>query len=291
LIFPVADQEGFYAEHNVQLDEVTSFGGGGTTIRGVVTGGIPVAGGSAAGAANSFTAGAPVHIIANVDEPPPIDVVTLADSDIESIQDLQGKKVGFTNPGSVSQQLLAGSIARADGISLDDVTLQAMGGLGETITGINEGIIDAGWSNITVSIPKVQAGDWKRIYGTWEYITIPNLVLLAGQQTIEEQPEMLQGIVDAHANAGDFYRNNTDAVASMWADLYDNVDQDLALQVLEKKIEISDVGVWTNGMQKDTIDQLEQAMQLSGMVDEEESLPWEDILDQQFLSDEEKIDF
>lgn len=289
LVFPVSKRQGFYEEEGITLGEVTSFGGGGTTIRGVVTGGIPVAGGSAAAAVNAFSSGAPVHLIANIDEPPPIDVVAPADSDIGSIQDLAGKTVGYTNPGSISEQLLAASIKRADGISLDQVTLKAMGGLGETISGLGEGIIDAGWSNITVSIPRVENGEWKRVYGTWEYVTIPNLSLLAGQRTIEENAETLQGFVNAHIKAGEFYRNNTGEVAKIWTDLHDNIDEDLALKVLEKKIEISDVGTWTVGFQKSSLDQMEQAMQLSGVLDSDTSAPWKEVIDQRFLSDDKTI--
>lgn len=289
LVFPVSKRQGFYEEEGITLGEVTSFGGGGTTIRGVVTGGIPVAGGSAAAAVNAFTSGAPIHLIANIDEPPPIDVVAPADSDIGSIQDLAGKTVGYTNPGSISQQLLAASIKRADGISLDQVTMKAMGGLGETISGLGEGIIDAGWSNITVSIPRIEKGEWKRVYGTWEYVSIPNLSLLAGQRTIEQNPEILQGFVNAHVKAGEFYRNSTDEVATIWADLYDNVDEELALKVLEKKLEISDVGVWTVGFRKSSLDQMELAMQLSGVLGSDTSAPWKKVIDQQFLPDDKKI--
>ncbi|MFB6097200.1 MAG: ABC transporter substrate-binding protein [Haloferacaceae archaeon] len=288
LIFPVSQQQGFYEEQGLELGKVTSFGGGGTTIRGVVTGGIPIAGGSGAGVIKAFTSGAPVHIIANIDEPPPIDVVTPASSDIETIQDLAGKTVGFTNPGSVSQQLLAASIESADGISLDEVTLKAMGGLGETISGLDEGIIDAGWSNITVSIPRIESGDWRRVYGTWEYAKIPNLVLLAGQRTIEEQPEFLQGVVDAHAKAGEFYRNNTGEVAKLWADLWDNIDRPLAEKVLEKKLEISHVGVWPNSFRKSSLENLARAMHLSGILDQG-TPPWDQILDQRFLPEADRV--
>ena len=49
---------------------------------------------------------------------------------MNSIEDLKGKKVGYTSPGSVSQGLLALSLERS-GVGVDNVEMRTMGGLTE----------------------------------------------------------------------------------------------------------------------------------------------------------------
>ena len=64
--------------------------------------------------------------------------MTLPDRGIESIEDVRGKSVGFTEPGSITQGCAVLSL-QAAGIDPDEVELQAMGGLSEAITGLKEG--------------------------------------------------------------------------------------------------------------------------------------------------------
>lgn len=277
----VSIKKGFYENNGISISEVTSFSGGGTTVRGLTTGGIPVGSGAAAAAVKGWNAGAPIQMIANDVAPPAIDVLTLPDSGIETIQDLKGKTVAYSNPGATSQAMLILSLERADGISVDDVELKAMGGLGESITGVKEGAVDAGWSNIIVSIPKINSGGFKRVYGTWEYAKeIPSEVIMTGTRTIEEKPDLLQGIVDSHIEANKFIANNKDETAKIWSNTADNITKDLGVQVLNKTLDIND-DYYSVQFSENAFSSLTEMLQLAGMVDEKPK--WDKIVDRQFL--------
>lgn len=74
-----------------------------------------------------------------------VQIVTLADSGIESIEDLKGKRVSVGAPGS-GTEVNAKTLLEANGISFDDFTMQRLN-FNETADALNNGDIDAGfWS-------------------------------------------------------------------------------------------------------------------------------------------------
>lgn len=77
--------------------------------------------------------------------PNAVQLVTLADSDIQSIDDLRGKRVSVGAPGS-GTELNARAVLESNGISYDDFTPQRLN-FNETADAIRDGDIDAGfWS-------------------------------------------------------------------------------------------------------------------------------------------------
>ena len=132
----VAIEQGYFEERGITLDEIVGSSGGGETVRNVVTGGLPLGAVATPAAINAFNEGSELKIlggaIANTAD---ISFVTLPDRGIESIEDVRGKSVGFTEPGSITQGCAVLSL-QAAGIDPDEVELQAMGGLSEAITGL-----------------------------------------------------------------------------------------------------------------------------------------------------------
>ncbi|WP_301585171.1 TAXI family TRAP transporter solute-binding subunit [Halomonas alkaliantarctica] len=77
--------------------------------------------------------------------PNAVQLVTLAESDIQTIADLAGKRVSVGAPGS-GTELNARAVLEANGISYDDFTPQRLN-FNETADAIRDGDIDAGfWS-------------------------------------------------------------------------------------------------------------------------------------------------
>ena len=77
--------------------------------------------------------------------PNAVQLVTLADSDIESLADLEGKRVSVGAPGS-GTELNARALLEANGMSYDDFNPQRLN-FNETADAIRDGDIDAGfWS-------------------------------------------------------------------------------------------------------------------------------------------------
>ncbi len=77
--------------------------------------------------------------------PNAVQIVTLADSGISSLQDLKGKRVSVGAPGS-GTEVNAAAILEANGVSYDDMQVQRLN-FNETADALRNGDIDAGfWS-------------------------------------------------------------------------------------------------------------------------------------------------
>ena len=138
--------------------------GGGTTVRNVVSGGLPIGEVATTAAVTAFMAGADIRIVGGgVASSKDVFWVTGPDSELDSIEDLAGKEVGYTSPGSVTQGLLALSLERS-GVGVDNVKTRSMGGLTEGLTALKNGDIDAAAILEPMFSEQVEEEGWKPVF-------------------------------------------------------------------------------------------------------------------------------
>ena len=139
----VAQELGYMKAEGIDVKGIVGSSGGGTTVRNIAQGGLTMAEASTAAGIKSIFAGENLKIIAaGVQTPGTIAWCSKRGSPIKSIHDLEGKSVGFTQPGSVSETLL-GMCLRAAGIDPSKVKARAAGGIGENYTLLMNGSLDA----------------------------------------------------------------------------------------------------------------------------------------------------
>ena len=106
-----AVDQGLFEKHGVRVKQIVGSEGGGTTVRNVVSGGLPIGEVATTAAITAFQAGADIRIVGGgVASSKDVFWVTRPDSKRDAIEDLKGKEVGYTSPGSVTQGLLALSL-------------------------------------------------------------------------------------------------------------------------------------------------------------------------------------
>jgi NitT/TauT family transport system substrate-binding protein len=139
----LGQEAGFFRKEHLILN-LSYTAGGSDTIQAVVTGsadfGIGV-GTTAAIAA--YAKGAPIRIVASSSTGEPgIYYYVRAESPLRSFNDLNGKSVGFTRPGS-STWLVARMLAQQAGVQPNFVST---GEASATLTQVMSGQVDVGWS-------------------------------------------------------------------------------------------------------------------------------------------------
>ncbi len=138
----VAQQLGQMAKLGIDVKSITGSSGGGTTVRNVTQGGLSLGQVATSAGIKAILAGEDLKIIGGaVMTPGTICWIVKKDSPIKSIKDLVGKTVGFTQPGSVSESLLALSL-KAAGVDPASVKTRAAGGIGENYTLLSTGGLD-----------------------------------------------------------------------------------------------------------------------------------------------------
>src|ERR1700694_2051801 len=141
--YAIAMDQGFFKAEGADVSGILSSAGGGTTVRNLMTGHLSFGEIDLAGTVAAIQQGADLKIVSD-------NVLTVAefvwavkpDSPIKTIQDLKGKKIGYTNPRSTSQALDI-LLLEAAGLKPDDAELVKTGGFGEAVVALNLGSIDA----------------------------------------------------------------------------------------------------------------------------------------------------
>ncbi len=287
--YQMALEKGYFEEEGIDLKNVVGSSGGGTTVRNVVTGGLPFGEVATPAAVNAYYAGAPLTIIAgSTNSPGTINWVAKKGSDVTSIADLKGKTVGYTSAGSVTENSSALAVKRADGISVDEVTFKAMGGLSEGLTALDGGSIDAA-AHLDPVFSKQQADGepWQVVFWAKDYLdTFQQTVVIAGPDVLKDDPDAVRGYLRARARGVEFIRENPDEAAEIFASYNDGYDADVMRSSLEN-VE-PDRYYSTNEFDPEGLATIEEGMKNIGLIDRD--VEWSEIVDQSFLPEGKRVD-
>jgi NitT/TauT family transport system substrate-binding protein len=136
-------------------------------------------------------------------------IVTLADSDVQSVDDLAGKTLGFTEKGGGEEPLVNASLADA-GIT-DDVKLLPIGAAGpQSQAAIKDGTVDAYASGYSDIAPLSAAGLEFRDITPEKFNGTPGDCLVTREDVLQDEAkrEIIEGIARAWARGSKFTIDN-----------------------------------------------------------------------------------
>jgi NitT/TauT family transport system substrate-binding protein len=283
----IAIEQGLFEERDITLEEIVGSSGGGTTVRNVVTGGLPLGAVATPAAINAFNEGSSLKIlggaIANTAD---ISFVTLPDRGIGSIEDSRGKRVGFTEPGSITQGCAVLSLQGA-GIDPGEVELQAMGGLSEALTGLTQGAVDLAPQLLPTALSTNEEQGFVTVFETSEYVgEFPQLSMIATSQTVQQQPELLQALIEIYQQAIDLILETTQEAATAWSNNSEVSEED-ALASLEA---IDPSQYYSTGLTAGALNTVVEEMKAIELLEPDEKVDWGNLLDQQFLPENRQVD-
>jgi NitT/TauT family transport system substrate-binding protein len=283
----IAIEQGLFEERDITLEEIVGSSGGGTTVRNVVTGGLPLGAVATPAAINAFNEGSSLKIlggaIANTAD---ISFVTLPDRGIGSIEDARGKRVGFTEPGSITQGCAVLSLQGA-GIDPGEVELQAMGGLSEALTGLTQGAIDLAPQLLPTALSTNEEQGFVTVFETSEYVgEFPQLSMIATAQSVQQQPELLQALIEIYQQAIDLILENPQEAAAAWSNNSEVSEED-ALASLEA---IDPSQYYSTGLTAGALNTVVEEMKAIELLEPDDEVDWGNLLDQQFLPENRQVD-
>jgi NitT/TauT family transport system substrate-binding protein len=217
--YAIALAKGFFKAEGLDITGIISSQGGGTSLRNMLAGDV-VYGEVNPGAvvvANQHGAGLTI-ISDNTISVADLVWVAKAGSPIRSIQDLRGKKIGYTNPRSTSQAL-AFLMLKAAGLAPGDVELVKTGGFGEGLAALENGLIDVtpvGEPLLAQVRPKVQiVVDGKDVLPV-----LANVVGVTTADGLARKGDFLRALLRARRTAVQFLYAHPDEVTGILAKLH-----------------------------------------------------------------------
>jgi NitT/TauT family transport system substrate-binding protein len=285
----VAMDQKIFADHGIEIGDVLTDVGGGQTLRNMSLGDLPFADGSAPSVVTAFNSGIPLQIVGTA-ELWRDSLMALPDTDVESVMDLGGKKLGYTSEGSVTQ--LAEHAMLGEAGILEEVELVAVGGTDQMLPALRRGLVDVAISPPNI-LELVRQGAVKEVIEIRE--VLPHYVdtsLITSIPTIRESSSLISEIVKVKLEANEWILNNHDAAVKIYSE-YANVDMQVANDQAKMREPLDtyfDVGIPLEWLQ-----QLQAGMYYAGMLDDPEGggpqpIRWREIIDQSLLPEEKRID-
>ncbi|SIS05445.1 ABC transporter substrate-binding protein [Natronorubrum daqingense] len=289
--YHVALENGYFEEEGIEIDFVGSEGGG-TTVRNVVDGGLPFGEVATPAAINAYLAGTPIVVVAGatrtVDE---INWVAPTGSEIESIEDLEGGTMGFTSAGSVTETTAALVSSNVDEIDPESVEFQEMGGVGEGVTAVEDGAIDAAANMDPIySDQQEEEETWQVVFWAGDYVDrFQQTSIIVDPDVVEEYPDAVETYLDARAQGIESLREDPEAAAEVFSDGAEGFSTEVMRDAIEN---VDPDEYYTTGeFDVEGLQNVEEAMYATDLLDEDEDIPWDEIFDQSFLDEDDHIDF
>lgn len=286
--YAVAKALGYFEEEGAEVTGILSSSGGGTTIRNLLGGNLAYGESSLASVVAAAQQGADLKIISgNAHTVAEFYWIVMPDSPIRTVDDLKGKRLGFTNPRSTSQALdilLLGQL----GLQREDVELVKTGGFGPMLVTLEEGGIDAG----PVADPMYTKNKEKyRVVVPATDILPPltNVVGVTTAEAAESKGDFIRAVLRARRRAVDFIYQNPEKAAELIAPEY-SLDVDVTKEILINLIKSTDTAgepYWGPGdLRYEPMDNMIQAQKDVGALEGE--VDWSELVDESFLPDDLK---
>jgi NitT/TauT family transport system substrate-binding protein len=217
--YAVAMAKGFFKEEGADVTGIISSGGGGTSLRNMLTGTVAFGEVNPGAVISAIQQGADLKIISD-------DVLTVGefiwavkpDSPVKSIKDFKGKKLGYTNPKSTSLALAAMLMEKA-GYKAEDAEMVKTGGFGEGVAALDVGLIDVAaipeplWSNFKTK--------YRPVATAAEYLPpLDNVVGVTTSAQAASKGPFIRAVIRARRRAVLFMKQNPDEAGDIVAKAY-----------------------------------------------------------------------
>lgn len=279
--YAVALKKGYFTQAKVNIDQIVGGDGGGTTVRNTLAATVPFGEVSLAAAIEAARSGIPIRIVANtIDNLGDFVMVTRPGSEVRSLEDIKGKKIAFTRPGSVSQMATLLTLKEL-GIAPDQVKLLSVGGVGAVLTAIRNGTVDVAYTGEPIWTQE-QAN--LRPIGWLGKVMDPHftqIVAIVDEAYAKSHPDLVRGILAARRAGVRFIYENPDEAADIVAEAY-NQDRALVRKVFAS---LAKLNYWSEGrIDVAAMQRMVEGLRLIGAVDGD--VPFDRIIERAYLPGE-----
>ena len=287
----VAKEKGFFEEEGIKVGKIFTSKGGATTVRNIVDGGLPFGECSADSATSAILkTKEPFKLVAGaVKSPGSLAWVVRPDSPIKKIQDLKGKIMCFTSPGSVSEALAALCLEAAPGIEPGEVKRIAAGGVGPGYILLEKGEIDAAFTLEPTTSTK--GTKFRILFYARELVPdYFQTFWMARESFLKTHPHVMRGFLRARAKGVKFILEKPEEAAKILIKTNEvATTMELAMKTLKEEGAITGEYYSDNRFIKRGLDLVEKGMKIVGSIPTDAKIPWAEIIDQTHIEEAKRI--
>ena len=215
--FAIANELGYFRDGGCEIGDQLEGQGGADPLRAVIDGGLDMGEVATNAVIDGYLSGAAIKVVGGSHQLPyDFTFAVRADSGIKSVDDMEGKRWGFTNPGSASEDL-SYLIADAAGLPEDSVKRVPTSGMGGGIAMLEGGDVDAALM-IPLVYERQAPGKFAIGFEALDVIkAYQKTVYIASEKFIKEHPEAIKCVLDGVNKAMEFMQEDPERAGEIYA--------------------------------------------------------------------------
>jgi NitT/TauT family transport system substrate-binding protein len=239
--YAVALAKGYFKEEGADVSGIISSQGGGTSIRNMLSADVPYGEVNPGAAMAAIQQGVELKIIADtMPSVGDLNWVVKKDSKIQSMADLKGKKIGYTQPKSTTYALDLMFVEAAK-LKPEDVELVRTGGFGEGLAALDSGLIDV--APIGEPLSTKNQDKFRSIAVAGNVLPLlDNVVAVTTPQAAQSKADFIRAVLRARRRGAEFIYTNTEEAADLIAEVY-KADKALMRASLKNLVALNTEGV------------------------------------------------
>lgn len=200
--------------------------------------------------------------------------IVKTDSTIQSAKDLRGKKIGVQANTSLIQYLLVDMLKSA-GLTLADVDAINTNSVAKTVTAVQNGVVDCGFSTPPLATKLVISGQLRIIYDSGKSAPpLTEAALFTNKQFLDEHGDVVERYIDGCAQAQQFIRTHPQDAAPIYARAA-NIEDALAVTIVQQY-----ASGYVIGIRRDGIELNIQAAKSLGIL--KQDIPYDQFVDDRY---------
>jgi NitT/TauT family transport system substrate-binding protein len=287
----VAKEKGFFEEEGVKVGKIFTSKGGSDTVRNIIDGGLPIGECSADSAVMAIVKrNEPFRLVAGgAKSPGSIVWVVKQDSSIKKIQDLKGKTMSFTTPGSVTEAVAALVLEAAPGIDPQDVKRIAAGGMGAGLTLLEKGQVDAAMCSYPTML--AQGAKYRILFYATDFVPDYFQTFWMARDTfLKEHPDVMRGFLRARERGLKYILENPEEAAKIFMKTGDSITNlKGAMETLKHEGVLDGKYFSDNRFITAGLETVVKAMKVVGSIAPDATVPWAKIIDQSYIDQSKRI--
>lgn len=251
----VGKDKGFFEKRGVTIGEIVPGKGGGTTVRNMLSGDLPIADVGFTSVLESREAGTPLTVVGGATKSVyGLDFFTLdSNTEVRTIENIG--KWAYTNPQSVTHAL-SFMLPEVAGVK-QKIERTSSGGVGEGVA-----LLEAGDVDVAVVPPSVVAksGKFRLVVSSADYLkSFQQSVITTTPEFAERHPGTVKAVVAGYAEAVRFVHDEPEEAARLYAE-YIDITPAAAKAIVDNAVKYDNWGV---GFDAEAITQAVKAQRLA----------------------------
>ncbi len=268
--YGIALEKGFFKKHGIDITDVISGAGGGSSVRNAMASELGYGDVTAAPVIAAAAQGQDVKIVGITSRSlADLVLIVMPGSPLKTAADLKGKKFGISNPKSLGEMMGVLVMEKA-GLKHGDVQMTALGSLSGALTALENGVVDA--TAIPVILFHSRGGEsrYRVLVGPKDLPLIPSQLGMATGKAIKEWPQKLRAIQAARLEGTRFLYEHTNEAIPILSKIYAPLpEKDVGIMIKQ----LVDAKFWSEGaIEMPLLENTVRAMKGVGMLEKDVDL-------------------